>query len=642
MKNIIIGTAGHVDHGKTCLIKALTGIETDRLEEEKKRGITIELGFAYLDLPNGEKAGIIDVPGHERFIKNMLAGAGGMDMVLLVVAADEGIMPQTREHLGILSMLGMENGIVVLTKSDIVEEDWLEFVMDDVRSELNDTFLSKAKIMPVSSYNGEGIEELKQEIVSVLEKTKPKNINKNFRMPVDRAFSKKGFGTVVTGTLIEGSLNIGDNISIYPEENITKIRNIQVHGQAVDTAYAGQRVAINLNKLKKDEVMRGDTLAQPDSMEQTMMLDVKLNLFSDTSRIVENNSMVHFYHGTRNVLSKVVLLNRDSLKSGESCYAQLRFNENIAVKNGDHYIIRFYSPIETIGGGEILDANPVKHKRNNQAIIKSLEIKEKGTMTEKVLQAVKEYSKRFENLEYLSKRLMIDTCELKDKLSKIDPSELVEVSDNIIVHAGFMELLRSRMYEFLKEHHEKNPLEAGMKLDELKYRLMPKIDAKTADAVIDVFANQNAIKVVNQKAALSDFEISIDVNQRAMIEELDGIYLQAGFSVPSVDEVQENYKNNRAAFKQVIEYMVDNKTLINITAHIYLHKNNFLKAIDEMEKIQNESGEISLGDFRDRVGTSRKYALPILEYCDKIKVTKRLGDQRKLDSSGLQNARKVL
>lgn len=642
MKNIIIGTAGHVDHGKTCLIKALTGIETDRLEEEKKRGITIELGFAYLDLPNGEKAGIIDVPGHERFIKNMLAGAGGMDMVLLVVAADEGIMPQTREHLGILSMLGIENGIVVLTKSDIVEEDWLEFVMGDVKSELESTFLSKAKIMPVSSYTGDGIEELKKEIVSVLEKTKPKSINKSFRMPVDRVFSKKGFGTVVTGTLIEGALNMGDNISIYPSEGITKIRNIQVHGQAVDNAYAGQRVAINLNKLKKDEVMRGDTLAQPDSMEQTMMLDVKLNLFSDTSRIVENGSTVHFYHGTRNVLCKVVLLDRDSLKAGESCYAQLRFNENIAVKNGDHYIVRFYSPIETIGGGEILDANPVKHKRNNQGIIDSLKIKETGTMTEKVLQAVKEYSPRFESLVYISKRLMIEANELKEELSKIEPSELVEVTDRIVVHAGFIERLRSRMSEFLKEHHDKNPLEAGMKLDELKYRLMPKIDVKTADAVIDVFAMQNVIKLVNQKAALYDFEISIDDNQTKLMDEISDIYLEAGFSVPDVDKVQENYKNNRAAFKQVVEYMVDIKTLINITGQIYLHKDNFLKALDEMENIQSEKGEISLGDFRDRVGTSRKFALPILEYCDKMKVTKRAGDQRKLESGGLQSIKKVL
>lgn len=322
MNHIIIGTAGHVDHGKTCLIRALTGIDTDRLEEEKKRGITIELGFAYLDLPDGSRAGIIDVPGHERFIKNMLAGAGGIDMALLVVAADEGVMPQTREHLGILSMLGIQSGIVALTKSDLVEADWLEFVADDIRGELKGTFLQDAPIVPVSANTGDGVDVLKREIFRTIETVRPKNIERSFRIPVDRVFTVKGFGTVITGTLIEGALSVGDPVEIYPNGALTKVRNLQVHGQDVEKAFAGQRVAVNLAAMKKDELERGDTLAEPGSMEPAMMLDVKLNLFADSPWTVENGSVLHLYHGARNTLCKAVLLDRDVLPAGGSCYAQ--------------------------------------------------------------------------------------------------------------------------------------------------------------------------------------------------------------------------------------------------------------------------------------------------------------------------------
>ena len=351
MKNIIIGTAGHVDHGKTALIKALTGIETDRIKEEKKRGITIELGFAYLDLPDGEKAGIIDVPGHEKFVKNMLAGAGGIDLALLVIAADEGFMPQTREHLGILSLLNIPEGIIVITKKDMVDEDWLEIVCDDIRNEVKGTFLENAQMIPVSSYTGEGIEELKQAIFQLIDqKTQIKNLDVPFRIPIDRIFSVEGFGTVITGTLIEGKMKVGDPVTIYPSRIESRIRNLQVHSHDVEEAYAGQRVAVNLAGLKKSDLNKGDVVAVPDSMHTTMMIDIKLTILKDCEREILNATRLHLYHGARDVLCKVVLLDRDSISAGESCYAQLRLEEEIAVKTGDRFVLRFYSPLETIGG----------------------------------------------------------------------------------------------------------------------------------------------------------------------------------------------------------------------------------------------------------------------------------------------------
>jgi len=643
MKNIIIGTAGHVDHGKTCLIKAMTGIDTDRLEEEKKRGITIELGFAYLDLPDGEKVGIIDVPGHERFIKNMLAGAGGMDMVLLVVAADEGIMPQTREHLNILSMLDIKSGVVVLTKSDLVEEDWMEFVIDEVRNELESTFLKDAPVIPVSSHTGAGIERLKQEIFRIIEKVQPKSMVKSFRMPVDRVFSVSGFGTVVTGTLIEGTVSAGDPVTVYPAGHTSKVRNLQVHGQNVKTAWAGQRVAVNLAAFKKDEVMRGDTLAEPDSMEQTMMLDVKLNSFADTTRLIENGSILHFYHGTRNILCKAILLDKDNLKAGEGCYVQLRLNEFLAVKSGDRFIVRFYSPVETLGGGEILEANPIKHRRNQPSVIESLRIKEKGSLTEKVLQAVIEYSPRFADMGYISKRLTIDVDELQEELSKIsDQSSLVRINDKIVVHSGFMLQLRCRLVDILSEYHAKNPLLSGMRQDELKHRLLPDCEPQISDAVIELFAREKVLRLDQQKAALYSFSISINESQQKLMQDIEKKYLDAGYSMPPLDELQEKYPNSRSAFKQVVQSMLDGKTLINITAQMYLHKDYFISALEAMESLQNENGVIALGEFRDRLATSRKYALPILEYCDNKNITQKSGDLRKIIIHNLQRQKELL
>ncbi len=643
MNHSIIGTAGHVDHGKTCLVKALTGIDTDRLEEEKKRGITIELGFAYLTLPDGSRAGIIDVPGHERFIKNMLAGAGGIDLALLVIAADEGVMPQTREHLGILSMLNIRSGIVALTKSDLVEPDWLEFVLEDIRSELAGSFLQDAMIIPVSSMTGAGIETLRDELIKQIQQVKPKDVVSGFRMPVDRVFTVKGFGTVVTGTLIEGTLKEGDSVTIYPNGATSKVRNMQVHGQDVETAYAGQRVAVNLAAMKKDEVDRGDTLAKSGSMEPSMMLDVKLNVFSDSLREVENGSVLHLYHGTRNMLCKVILLDRDVLKPGESCFAQLRLSENIAVKSGDRYIVRFYSPIETIGGGEILESNPIKQKRFQQTALDRLAIKEHGSESEKTMLALLENSPKLLPLEELAKRRSTSVESLVQALDQtIDPTLIVRINDQIVLHADYWQELKKELLGLLEAYHNKNPLQTGMRIDELKQRLLPDCDAAVADAVLLRFAQEGTVQLERQRAALAGFYVRLNAEQKRISEQIEALYRDAGVSVPELDELLARYPNQASVVKQVIQMLVEQGTLVNISAELYLHRDVFLRALDEMEKIQAESGVISLGDFRDRVGTSRKYALPILTYCDNKKLTRRTEDLRKLDQTVVQRYREML
>ena len=369
-RHIIIGTAGHIDHGKTWLVKALTGTDTDRLAEEKKRGITIENGFAFLKLPNGEEAGIIDVPGHEKFIKNMLAGAGGIHIAMLVIAADEGVMPQTREHLEILSLLGIRRGVVVITKGDL---EWKPGLREEIQTFVAGTFLEKAAVVVTSAVDGRGIEDLRRILWQMcLEETQggdyaQRNASVNsFRLPIDRVFSLKGFGTIVTGTLLDGALDMDSSAMLYPKAHLVKVRGIQVHGQNVSRAFPGQRVAVNLAGIGKEEISRGEILAAADSMESTMMADVKLRLLKSGHRSLKSGARVHLYHGAAELICKVILLDREVMKTGEEAVVQLRMEQQTAMKAGDHFVIRFYSPVETIGGGVVENPNALKRKRRRK------------------------------------------------------------------------------------------------------------------------------------------------------------------------------------------------------------------------------------------------------------------------------------
>ena len=622
MKNIIIGTAGHVDHGKTALIKALTGIETDRIKEEKKRGITIELGFAYLDLPDGEKAGIIDVPGHEKFVKNMLAGAGGIDLALLVVAADEGFMPQTREHLGILSLLNISEGIIVVTKKDLVDEDWLEIVCDEIREEVKGTFLENAQMIPVSSYTGEGIEELRQAIFALIDKNSQiKKLDIPPRIPVDRIFSVEGFGT---GTLIEGTLKVGDPVTVYPSRLETRVRNLQVHSHDVQEAYAGQRVAVNLAGLKKTDLNKGDVVAAPNSMHTTMMIDIKLTILKDCQREILNATRLHLYHGARDILCKVVLLDRDSVSAGESCYAQLRLEEEIAVKTGDRFVLRFYSPLETIGGGVILDSNPFKHKRNDPAVLQSLDIKENGSDRDKISAALRDYSSRFETLDFLQIQTGIPKEQFDQQVQKLVKDKAAfKVSDNIVIHADYLNKLKDSAVKLLTAYHQENPLREGMKKDEFRNKLIKYEDMSIVDRITDSLVNRKVLKYVNNCVALYDFEVQQDTNQ----EEIENAFREGGFSPESPDQIAARFPKIKN-FKAVIEALINSGKLIRVEEKILLHADYYNKALEMAKEHVAKNGQITLAEMRDLMGASRKFAVAILEYWDKRGITKKVGDAR--------------
>lgn len=627
MKNIIIGTAGHVDHGKTALIKALTGIETDRIKEEKKRGITIELGFAYLDLPDGEKAGIIDVPGHEKFVKNMLAGAGGIDLALLVVAADEGFMPQTKEHLGILSLLDIPEGIIVITKKDMVDEDWLEIVKEDVRSEVAGTFLENAPIIAVSSYTGEGIEELKSEIFKLIDKnTQLKNLDIPFRIPVDRIFSVEGFGTVITGTLIEGTMKVGDPVTVYPSRLESRIRNLQVHSKDVQQAFAGQRVAVNLAGLKKSDLNKGDVVAAPNSMHTTMMIDIKLTILKDCEREILNATRLHLYHGARDILCKVVLLDRDSISAGESCYAQLRLEEEIAVKTGDRFVLRFYSPLETIGGGVILDSNPFKHKRNDPAVLQSLNIKENGSEKEKISAALRDYSSRFESLDFLQVQTAIPKEQFDQQIQKlIKDKTAFKINDNIVIHTDYLNHLKDAAVKLLTAYHQENPLRDGMKRDEFRSKFLKYEDLSVVDKITDSLINRKVLKLVNGCVALYDFEAQTDNNQ----ELVEQAFTEGGFSPESPDQIAARFPKMKN-FKQVLESLINNGRLVRVEDKIVLHVDYYQKALEMAKEHIAKNGQITLAEMRDLMGASRKFAVAVLEYWDRRNITKKVGDARVL------------
>lgn len=629
MNNIIIGTAGHVDHGKTCLIRALTGIDTDRLQEEKKRGITIELGFAYLDLPNGQKAGIIDVPGHEKFIKNMLAGAGGIDLVMLIVAADEGVMPQTVEHLGILSMLDLHRGVIVVTKSDTVEPDWLEMICEDIRERVAGTFLAQAPICCVSSYTGAGIPELRELLYRMIGESEGKSMNRPFRIPVDRVFSVEGFGTVITGTMIEGTLSDGQEVMLYPAQKTAKARNIQVHSADAEQAFAGQRTAVNLAGLKKDEVQRGDVLAPAGSMLVSRMVDVRLSMLPDTERTVKNNSRLHFYHGAREALCKVVLLDSEELTAGQSGYAQLRFEEDIAVKPHDHYVVRFYSPLETVGGGVVIDPCPHKHKRDPE-LAAWLHIRENGTPTERLEVAIAENSRYFETLDFAalqSGALPEDRQEAIETLLREE--KIVCITDKIYLHADYVKAVRRDLVQLMNEFHKQYPLKAGVKREELRTRLLPRAELSHVDRLISYYIEKKTIKEVNGLISLFSFKVEVGEKLLRLTSEVEQLYKEGAFAPPGTDEVLERYKSEKN-IGQLLSAMIADGTLVWLSDQIYMHKDYYEKGLQAAYDLIAEKGELVLSDYRDAVGTSRKFALALLEQFDRKKITRKMGDSRVL------------
>ena len=631
MKHVIIGTAGHVDHGKTLLVKALTGIDTDRLQEEKKRGITIELGFAHLDWEDGTQAGIVDVPGHEKFIKNMLAGAGGIDLAMLVVAADEGFMPQTVEHLGILSLLGIKEGLVVITKADMVDPEWVEMIREDVKEQVKGTFLENKPIMAVSAYTGEGIPELREHLKKLVQQTGEKSLRTPFRLPVDRVFSVEGFGTVVTGTLIEGSVSEDEMAELVPSGLTAKIRNLQVHGKDVTTAYAGQRVAVNLAGLKKSDIQRGDAVAKPGTVHVGQMLDVRLQNLKGSQRVILNNSQVHFYLGAAVLLAKVVLLDRDKLESGDSCYAQVRFTDPIAAKAGDRFVIRFYSPLETIGGGVVLEDAPLRHKRGDKAVLEALKIKESGSGDQKVVQAVAEEGITLPDCKKLAARLAMAEEELQRELEQlVSRGKALEILPGRYLASIVLDKQWDSCQKLLSEYHAKNPLHAGMRLAELRQKLFPKTDLSIADGILRELQAEGKIKRVADRYALQAFEVKLTKRQNAIKDKMLKVYRDAGLESPATDELWPMFQpKEKDEAKQVLESLVSGGQLVMLSPQIVVYKDVYAALLGALKEWFETHETITLAEYRDKMNTSRKYSLAALEYFDRNHMTKKDGDFRK-------------
>ena len=626
MKNVIIGTAGHIDHGKTTLIKALTGRETDTLAEEKKRGISINLGFTYFDLPSNKRAGIVDVPGHEKFIKNMLAGASGLDMVLLVVAADEGVMPQTIEHMDILTFLNIKKGMIVLTKSDTVDEDFIELVKEDVREKVKGTFLEDAEIIEVDSISRRGMDELITKIDKMTDEIEDKNLNAPARLNIDRVFSIKGFGTVVTGTLIEGKINVDDDLVIYPKELKAKIRSIQVHGESVETAYAGQRTAINISNVKVEEVNRGDVLASENSLEEAMMLDVRLSIVKHTDLGLKHWDRLRLYHGTREILCRAVPLEVEAINPGESGLVQLRLEESIVAKKGDKFVVRRYSPMETIGGGIVIDTNPKKHKRFDKAIIDALKVKEKGELSAILKEYLKNNSRNYPNIKEIMSYSGESEENVKKALNKLLDEKSVVCVNNMYMHINQYNLLKENTENELKTYHKKFRLRKGMLKEEVRSKIESKFKTREFDILLDMFINDDIVKVEDNIVSLKDFKVVLNEKQLKIKNEIEKTLNLAGLNnIYTIGDIT----NNKKEYEEVLESLIGN-TVCRLEDSYIMSTKVYNNAKDRLVKYLKENNEITLGDYRDLVNSSRKNCMIILEDFDRNRITKRIENKRVL------------
>ena len=631
MKQIVLGTAGHIDHGKTSLIKALTGIDTDRLKEEKSRGITIELGFAHLELPGGELLGIVDVPGHEKFVKNMVAGATGIDLVALVIAADEGVMPQTREHLDICELLKIQHGLIVLTKIDMVDSDWLELVREDINEYMANTFLADAPVVEVSSVTGEGLKDLIQILDQLVQKIPERDLGYFFRLPIDRVFSMKGFGTVITGTTISGKIQTGDEITIYPLGINSKIRGLQVHNREMNEIRAGLRTAVNLQGIEKAKIQRGNILASRDSLRTTYMVDVSLDLLSSAPRKLKNRAKVRFHSGTSEIISTVVLLDRDELEPGETCFAQIRLNEPTALLRDDRYVLRSYSPIRTIGGGRALNTLPRKKKRFSEAVLSEMNLLFSGDLNEIIEYFVS--SGRFRGVEHKELPFLTNTGKKKldETLKDLKAQKKIILYDKergVLIHRDFLKKAMDEILDTLIRYHKKFPLKEGLAKEELRSRTEGADNAKLFNYLISQLVREGAVVQNKEIVHLKDHQVTLAQDQEEIRRELEKIYTKSRLQPPYFQEIKEKFPGNTGA--EVLEVMIKEGGILKVKEDLYFHR----KAIDELKSELIDflkcNGEITTPQFKEMTDASRKYTIPLIEYFDRTQITVRVGDTRVL------------
>ncbi|MCD4719813.1 MAG: selenocysteine-specific translation elongation factor [Desulfobacula sp.] len=632
-KNIILGTAGHIDHGKTSLVKALTGIETDRLKEEKERGITIELGFALLDLPNGQHIGIVDMPGHEKFVKNMVAGSSGIDVVTMVIAADEGVMPQTREHMEICNLMGIEHGIIALTKIDMVDEDLLELALEDINDFVQGTFLEDKPICPVSSVTNEGLDEFIKTLETVCTLLPARKFSSIFRLPVDRVFSMKGFGTVITGTLTSGSINVGNEIMVYPKKIVSKVRGIQVHSSGVDTAGPGTRTAINFQGLDKESVNRGDILSTPDTLIESYMVDAHFLYLKSNGKPAKNRTRIRFHSGTSEILGYLILLDREELLPGDEACVQFRLESPVCCIKDDRYVIRSYSPIKTIGGGAILNPASQKHKLFDQNVIQGLTnlLLDDNEQTISFFLSLKGY----QGLSFSKLRVMTNLADKKLTASlqkMLARQEVVQIDKEkqIYVNGSFFDDFKEKIIQKLNAFHADNPLKDGMPTQELKSKFQYIDDAKFFNILFTKLSKENLIVLDKNIVKLSTHEVALQVDQHEVKEKIKKIYQTSGLTPPFFRTICQDLDIDKKNATDVLHMLINEKSIVKTKDDLYFAAGEIKKLEQKLIAFLKENESITTPEFKDMTAVSRKFVIPLIEYFDSINLTIRVEDTRQL------------
>jgi len=626
---VVAGTAGHIDHGKTQLVRALTGVDTDRLKEERLRGISIDLGFAELPIGDATTVGLVDVPGHERFVRNMLAGVGGIDLVILVIAADEGVMPQTREHLDIIDLLDVRRGIVVLSKSDLVDDpEWLELVELDVEELLVGTALEGAPVLPVSAITGAGIDALRNSLRELIARLPERDSAGRFRMPIDRVFTVRGFGTVVTGTVWSGRTAVGDTVTLEPGGTRARIRNVQVHGRDAKEARAGQRAALALVGVERDQLSRGTTICAPELLTPAFMADVRLRVLAREDRALEHRQRVHFHHGTAECLARVVPLESATIPPGESALAQLRMEQPVALLPGDRFVLRRYSPVTTIAGGVVLDPWATKHRSRRGDVLRGLALREVGAGEDVAAEIVRRGG---------PSGLRRDDPRLRAALGERSAAALTEAEERDLVRAlpgglvvatEHVDRALAFLGELVAEHHRKQPLQTGIPRSEAASRLESAQPGIPGDAVVELAVERGRLARMRDRLADPEFRVELKAADRRLrigwLERLGG---DQRFSPPSPAVVIESSDDPEGA-RAVLHAMTEQGELVRLTRDLVLIR----EALDEIERgvsvMVAGEGSITVGDLRERFGCTRKYLIPLLEHLDRKGITRRKGDRR--------------
>ena len=631
MPNIIVGTAGHIDHGKTALVKALTGIDADRLKEEKERGITIDIGFANLPLDAETTLGFIDVPGHERFIKNMLAGVGGIDVVMLVIAADESVMPQTREHLEICSLLRIKQGLTVLTKIDATDPELVDLAEVEVHEYLKGSFLEHSPVVRVSSQTGEGIPSLVAALAGIASHVPPKDATQLFRLPIDRCFTMKGFGTVVAGTLISGRIRRDDEVEILPQKRSARVRGIQVHGRIVDEAQAGQRTALNLQRLDLGEVERGMVVAPPGVFQPTTTFDVHFELLPSAPGPIVRRKRIRFHVGTVELMGHIVLLGQDTLLPGQSAFAQVLLEHPTFALPGDRFIARQYSPMVTIGGGAILDARVRRHRRSDGTVVERLEVFRNASIDDRLLAYVEDADLRTIDLAGLVGRVGAPEEQVRQRLLALAREGRAHVlSENplVVVSIGALTRAMDAVLQEVARFHETDPLHKGIGREDLRGRVLrgaaPLLFRGAIDELVgekQLAVDQDIVHVFNRTVTLGDEEERI---RRLLTERFRSLGLQ----VPAAEDVIAGLNVDRQTARKILQLLIKDNVLVKISDDTSVDREALHKLIADIRALKAASARFGVREFKDLTGLSRKFALPLLEYLDGQRVTRRVGDER--------------